>query len=129
MISNLDASLFETHPLFSKNSNSQEGIPKADPSDLFSDNNSNFSIESISLFTKDHLSNHVQFLAIADDSCNDIVYPCFSQYNMVKAIHIGQNCFQNAVYFSVEYCSELTTLSIQRNSFTSLNWETTAFDN
>ena len=65
-------------------------------------------------------SQSIRSLLIADYSCNEKEYTVFdfSQFNWLRSIEIGSNCFGSVKTFEINGLNRLHTLTIGNNSFT-----------
>ena len=67
-------------------------------------------------------SQSIRSILIADYSCNERDYTVFdfSQFNWLRSIEIGSNCFGSVHTFKIDGLNRLKTIKIGNNSFTQL---------
>ena len=65
----------------------------------------------------------VRELIISSNSCNELNSLNLNEYQYLKSIEIGNDCFENVDLFKIDRLNELKSLKIGNNSFTKKkNW-------
>ena len=75
---------------------------------------------------------NVANLIISSNSCNDLKELNLNEYQHLKSIEIGDDCFENVELFNIDGLNELKSLKIGSNSFTLLkssNWDSDKANN
>ena len=66
------------------------------------------------------MSMYVTDLLISSNSCNELKSLNLNEYQYLKSIEIGDDCFENVNMFNIDGLNELNELKIGINSFTHL---------